>query len=276
MNETTTTTTLPIPSLSLEALLGRRDAAHACLERIRAAVEEYQQLGEALKLGEGYGRDDNGRTDHKWREPVENNRYAKCGMQDAEWLAWAKTSVDAALWEHLLALSGLRTFLDAKARADWDKAIEENKTAEMTAANVEATFRALHEKRGDFFERGVVAIFRSLSWVYATNKPQMFGKRIILRNAWGGWGRGDDALDDLNRAFHILDGKPEPDHRQSPGRELRAAYWGPPPAFANEYLSIKTFKNRNGHLTFLRPDLVEQLNRIVAKHHPNALPSEAA
>lgn len=42
---------------------------------------------------------------------------------------------------------------------------------------------------------------------------------------------------------------------------------------ANEYLSIRTFKNGNGHVTFKRIDLVERMNTIIAKHYPGALPA---
>ena len=38
-------------------------------------------------------------------------------------------------------------------------------------------------------------------------------------------------------------------------------------------LDIRTFKNGNGHVTFTRPDLVERMNLIIAKHYPGALPA---
>ena len=41
----------------------------------------------------------------------------------------------------------------------------------------------------------------------------------------------------------------------------------------NDYVSIRLFKNQNGHVTFTRPDLVTRLNRIVATHDPDALPA---
>jgi hypothetical protein len=37
-------------------------------------------------------------------------------------------------------------------------------------------------------------------------------------------------------------------------------------------IKIRCGSNGNGHVQFLRLDLVEQLNKIVAKHHPGALP----
>jgi hypothetical protein len=41
----------------------------------------------------------------------------------------------------------------------------------------------------------------------------------------------------------------------------------------NDYLAIRTFKNGNGHVMFKRPDLVDAMNRIIAKHYPGALPA---
>lgn len=40
-----------------------------------------------------------------------------------------------------------------------------------------------------------------------------------------------------------------------------------------DYLLIRCFKNNNGHITFKRPDLVEKMNKIIAKHYPGALPA---
>ena len=36
--------------------------------------------------------------------------------------------------------------------------------------------------------------------------------------------------------------------------------------------AVKGFKNGNGHLTFARPDLVDQMNQIIGRHFPGALP----
>lgn len=39
-----------------------------------------------------------------------------------------------------------------------------------------------------------------------------------------------------------------------------------------DLFEIKGFLNGNAHITFLRPDLVDRMNQILAKHYPNALP----
>ncbi len=149
---------------------------------------------------------------------------------------------------------------------------------ELTAANIEATFVQLYGARGDMFERGVIACFRRLSWDYKTNQPLKFGKRIIVRYLFDHGSpnhRVTDELDDLIRVFCVLDGKPEPDHRHGAYCLVSDARQERRTEAENDYLRLRWCKNGNGHLTFRRPDLVDQMNLILAKHHPNALASNA-
>lgn len=79
------------------------------------------------------------------------------------------------------------------------------------------------------------------------------------------------------RVLHVLDGKPEPDHRGGMYHVLtRSVPERPaaefPRAAENDYLAVRLFRNGNGHASFKRPDLVERMNLILAKHYPGALP----
>lgn len=265
-----------IPSVSIEALLGRRAAAVACLERIRDAAAEFTTIGETLELGKGY---DGSTAQFKWREPLDGHRSdGRPVVADASWFERSKKAIDAALWEYLLALSGMRTFMDAQAKREWAEVINKLATPELTADVVHATFSELRNQRGQFFERGVVKVYRRLSWDYKTNKPYRFGKRLILRRVIDSMGFASqdtcEALDDLVRACCILTKTPEPDHRQGLYRALSASLDRKPREWSNEYLHIRTFKNGNGHLTFKRLDLVKELNLILHKHHPNSLAAE--
>lgn len=265
-----------VPSLSIEALLIRRDAAIAALERIRDAAAEYHTIGQALALGVGYNE---ATAQHKWAEPLDGGRYDGLpAISHDAWFEHSRKAIDAALWEHLLALSGLRTFLDAQAKQEWSEAIQKLKTPELTEQNIRDTFESLHARRSEFFERGVVKLFRELSWDYKTNKPQRFGKRLILKWLTDAFGfansRTCEALDDLIRAFYLLDGKPEPDHRQGVYSALSSGLSREPRQWSNAYLHVRTFKNGNGHVTFLREELVVKLNHILHRHHPDALPAE--
>ena len=187
-----------------------------------------------------------------------------------------RLGIDTAAWQYLMHESGLRSLMDASAREKWDKAIAEGDIPELTEANVRATFKMLHDSRGEMFERGVVACFKALAWCYKTNLPQKFGKRIVVTYLNSSYSRKHDAIDDLLRVMHVLDGKPEPDHRGGFRSMLCAAnldgYIMKAGQCENEYVCVRTFKNGNGHVTFKRLDLVETMNRIIAKHYPGALP----
>lgn len=257
-----------IPSLALDALLAKRDAAVAHLRAISAAVHAYTEIGRSIWTEDGRAKE----PPYSYRDPVSlrpNSRGAY--LDDANWAGESIKAMDAALWDHMLTESGLWTFFDSKAREEWRKQIDERATPPLTPDNIRATFEQLYAQRGVFFERGVVELFRALSWDYKTNRPIAFGKRIIIRGVTSGFGRNTDKLDDLDRAFHLLDGKPEPDHRSSIGHRIGYRYEPKAETFETPYLRLKTFKNRNGHVEFLRPDLVERLNLILARNGPRDL-----
>jgi hypothetical protein len=271
-----------IPSTDLEALLARRDAAVGQLRTIAGAVAAYRDVGDAIwpppKEGEEHRGAGSSSARFTFDEPTNQQARGRGHwLGDDRWLEASIAAVDASLWDHLLDATGLRTFLDHKAREEWREQIEQRRTPPLTPENVRATFQGLHARRGEFFERGVCAVFRSLSWDYKTNRPHAFGRRIVVRGVHGAYGFPDsrrcDLLDDLERAFHVLDGKPEPDHREGTYQRLsrrNRSDAGSP--LGDAYLSIRTFKNGNAHVTFLRPDLVDEMNRILARHYPDALP----
>lgn len=265
-------TTDLVKSISIVNLANQRVAV---VERVRTALDllgEAQALAKAAHLGfprlvldESYGC--RGR-------PTITGEYAKRDEAEAAMVR----IIDIRGWDYLLSESGLRTFMDAKAREQWSNQIAEGDVPELTAANIEATFAQLYGARGDMFERGVLQCFQRLSWDYKSNLPFRFGKRIIVRYLLSSGStnfRVTNELDDLIRVFCILDGKPEPDHRNgahclvSDTRQARRT------EAENDYFHLRWFKNGNGHLTFKRTDLIDKMNLILAKHYPNALASEA-
>ncbi|MCW0080583.1 DUF4942 domain-containing protein [Burkholderia pseudomallei] len=265
-------TTNLVKSISVANLANQRVAV---VERVRRALDllnEAEQLARAAHLG--FPRlvlDDSyaclGR-------PMITGQFAK--RDEAE--AAIVRVIDTHGWNYLLSESGLRSFMDARAREQWGKQLADGDVPELTAANIEATFAQLYGARGEMFDRGVLQCFQRLSWDYRTNQPFKFGKRIIvgyLLSSGSPNHRVTDELDDLIRVFCVLDGKPEPDHRLgaycliSDARNARCT------EIENGYFHLRWFKNGNGHLTFKRSDLVEKVNQILAKHYPNALAAEA-
>jgi len=264
-----------VPSLSIENFLAQRDAMVTRAEAARAALQEIHAIAAAIPNIPG--------SSGWFRLGLYTEPERREFVDDRGFTDYVK-AIDAACWARLLDLSGLRTFMDAEARKRWDENIADRKVPELTYDNVAATFRAMHAARGDMFDRGVIAVFKSLSWDYKTNNPVMFGKRIILRYVYTTYGSGGNRwltvnydgankLDDVLRVLTVLDGKPEPDHRRGAYRRLEDAKTaGLAPADFDGYFTVKGFKNGNGHLTFLRPELVDKMNQIIAKHYPGALP----
>ena len=280
-------TTDLVPSVSIANMVNQRAAVMQRLQGAFALIQEAADLAEAAHIGmprvtlsNGYGRHADGLQIADARIKTDSSgRPWALDRSPAEDLAKAmRVGIDSAAWQYLMHESGLRSLMDATARAKWDKSISDGDVPELTDGNVRATFRMLHESRGEMFERGVIACFKSLAWCYKTNLPQKFGKRIVVTYLSGYHSYEKcNQLDDLIRVQAVLDGKPEPDHRGGVSSALSKAglngYGGKAGQCETEYLAIRTFKNGNGHITFKRLDLVDKMNLIIAKHYPGALPA---
>lgn len=266
-----------VKSVSIKNLLAQRDGV---VKRIRQAHEmllQAQELAIASGITEAtryydFGRIIGGR-----------DYYNRTTLLDGKDIENIISRVDAAGWDYLMKQSGMLSLMDAKARADWHAKIEKCETPPLTEDNITATFQTLHGARADMFDRGVIECFRNLAWCYKTNRPFNFGKRIVMRSLRssisGSVGfslghpnsRSADHLDDLIRVFSVLDGKSEPDHRHG-AYSLMNISDKAGDMVENDYLSIRQFRNGNGHVTFKRPDLVAKMNTILARHFPDALP----
>ncbi len=262
-----------VPSVSIEAFLARRDAVISLVNDAIAKLVQASELAQSNGLGfphfsmaENLGT----RGETLTGEYTYPERIPKA----------LQTIVDAGGWRYLLNQSGMRSLMCASKRADFEKQLRAETIPPLTRESIQGTFGALYAGRADMFEQGVIECFRKLSWHYKTNLPHKFGKRIVLTylTSYGSAReQTTDHLDDLMRVFHVLDRKPEADHRRGcfllidRAMHERGAQW--PRHCENDYVSIRLFKNHNGHVTFKRPDLIDALNRIIAKHYPNALPA---
>jgi hypothetical protein len=275
-----------VPSVSVANMVNQRAAMMQRLEQACTLIQEAADIAASGKLGmprmtvsREFTRhggecsiadariktDSSGRTWDLQRSPADDLKKT------------LQLGIDCAAWQYLMSESGLRSLMDSDARKKWDESVRAGEVPEFTEANVRSTFGMLHDARGEMFERGVIACFKGLAWDYKTNLPQKFGKRIVMTylTGWHSYEKCNQ-LDDLMRVLSILDGKPEPDHRNGISTLLAGAcngYKRENGTFENDYLSIRTFKNTNGHITFKRPDLVERMNKIIAKHYPGALPA---
>jgi len=259
-----------VQSVSITHLLQQRGAVLERLERAFNLLQEAHEMAISAHLGfpnivaskdyRGHGQDVVGKL-----------------ATEGEALRACRAAIDATAWRYLMQESGMRSLMSASKRSEFDDQVSKSLMPELTREAVYATFGALHESRAEMFDQGVIECFKKLSWVYKTNLPQKFGKRIIvsyLTYTYGINSSAADRLDDLMRVFHVLDGKPEADYRQGCYAQLGTAFreqsaW--PKSYQNDYFELRLFRNGNGHLRFKRLDLIDALNAIIARHFPNAL-----
>ncbi|PVZ87416.1 restriction endonuclease subunit M [Serratia sp. S1B] len=261
-----------ICSTNIERIVVGRNAALAQIEAIIHQLEDISAITDSI--GGGIARDWAMRQDFR------------CGcwlMEKAETAMKVITrNLDREIWRDLMGKSGMLSLMDAQARDQWYRNLEGDNIPAISEENIYSTFEQLHQSKDEVFERGVINLFKALSWNYKTNHPCRFGKKIIVNglvsyNQWGftlNHNYRRDQLVDLERMLFLLDGKPLLDNRGdvtarlydhiSNNRMMTKDY-------EDDYLHIRYFMKGSAHLTFKKPALIGKLNDIVAKHYPGML-----
>ncbi|WP_114145462.1 DUF4942 domain-containing protein, partial [Escherichia coli] len=86
---------------------------------------------------------------------------------------------------------------------------------------------------------------------------------------------GRAALDDLVRPFYLLEGRNVPDFRSRTWAQYGDFLGNGDNVgklFAGAYFTVRGYQKGTVPLVFKRPDLVAQLNDLIARHSPGALP----
>ncbi|MDK9362952.1 DUF4942 domain-containing protein [Lelliottia wanjuensis] len=261
-----------ISSTSIERIVTGRNTA---LKQIEALI---CQLDEISTLTRSIGA----KTALDWTMKQD----FRCGcwlMEKKETAMKALTcNLDRSIWGDLMKKSGMLSLMDAQARDQWDRNLEGDNIPEINEANILSTFKQLHQSKAEVFERGVINVFKGLSWDYKSNSPCKFGKKIIVEglvqyDRWGfhfRHGHRRDQLADLDRMLNLLDGKPVPENRNDLSVRLDAHISKQlSSVFNDEYVEIRYYQKGTGHIIFKRPELVEKMNDIIAKHYPGSLPA---
>lgn len=260
-----------ICSTSIERIVTGRNAALAQTEAL------IQQLVDISTLTRSIG----GKTALDWAMKQD----FRCGcwlMEKRETAMKAIThNIDRGIWRDLMKRSGMLSLMDAQARDQWYNSLEKEDIPTVSEANILSTFEQLHQSKSEVFERGVINVFKGLSWDFKSNSPCKFGKKIIVTGLvkcerWGfglNWGWQRDRLADLERMLMILDGKPIPDSRADVTRRLGDHIHDNRHSthYEDEMFSIKYFQKGTAHIIFKRLELVDKLNEIIARHYPGLL-----
>jgi hypothetical protein len=260
-----------INSTNIERIVTGRDTALVQIEQL------IQQLSTISQLTAGIG----GGNASDWAIKL-GHRYDCWLMEKTDKAMPVITrNIDRSLWRDLMLKSGMLSLMDAQARTQWYQNLEDGDLPAISEANILSTFEQLHQSKAEVFERGIINVFKGLSWDYKTNSPCFFGKKIIINNLvthnrWGfslTWGFRRDQLADLERMLFLLDGKVIPDNRGDISIRLMEHIRDNPAkdAYEDNYFSIRYFQKGTAHLTFKLPNLVDKMNDIIAKHYPGML-----
>lgn len=262
-----------ICSTSIERVVFGRDSV---LKQIEQLIEQLDTISRLTsEIGGGTAQD--------WAMKPGHRYDSWLTKQTDKAMTAVTRNIDRSIWRDLMLKSGMMALMDAQARDHWHKNLEEGDLPAISEANILSTFEQLHLNKMDVFERGIINVFKGLSWDYKTNSPCSFGKKIIINNLvthnqWGfnlNWGWWRDQLADLERMLFLLDGKPIPDNRGDISTRLMEHIRDNPAkdVYEDEFFRVRYFQKGTAHLTFKRLDLVKRINDIIAKHYPRMLAS---
>lgn len=196
-------------------------------------------------------------------------------------LEGAIKALDASYWTEVINLSDMQRLMPAAKRNEWQTSIHEHKTPPFTEENVRATLLNLAAQRGDFFAEKVDGVFRSLSREHVTNRPEGFSKTLITYVHYGdgyilsSYGHVEN-VQDLRSVVATLMQRDEPYHWATKElldniqRTKRLGQWV---RIDGGALEVKLYKKGTLHIR-CHQDIAWQLNKVLAKRYPAAIPSE--
>lgn len=188
--------------------------------------------------------------------------------------------VDRAVWKHILASTGLEKLMDAQAHKEFEHQLQ-TEPPEVTESTCLATLEQFAGDADMIFNRGVANAFSALDRRFRSHDGFSIGSKMIFDRAfndygsWNAYGRAEQ-LRDVERAFHVLDGKQQPDRyagiigaidekRRDFGLACRRF------TAESEYFRVKGFANGNLHVYFNRDDLVKKVNLLLADYYGASL-----
>ena len=197
-----------------------------------------------------------------------------------DFLEATRQALDRAIWSHLLRATQFDRLMDKAAKDEFRSMIERDPPP-ATADACRDIFEQLAADSGRIFRRGVANAFGGLDRRFRSHDGFRIGDRIVLTwfagsDGYIAPGGRRDTMQDVERAFYVLDGKGPPEGGAGIVSALAAAKPGGLFGAAayqaeTEYLRVKVFKNGNAHVWFLRDDLLERVNLLLADWYGAAL-----
>lgn len=206
----------------------------------------------------------------------EEARVAKTSVESMFASKGALASLNAASWSKALSLTDVYDFMPQARRSAWNESIRKMEAPDFTPDNVIPTIRDLLMMREQFLSEKVDGIFRGLSGSHLTNRPEGFGKRMIIEYMLSfGSVRSEKSglILDLRSVIARLTGRDEPtyyaNHALISELQKTTGEWHVVDGGA---LRIRLYKKGTAHLE-IHPDISWKLNSILSVLYPMAIPA---
>lgn len=254
---------------TIEEIVGHRDRA---LRHYQTALDAAQAAREAAeKAAPGF------HPPAPFVTVSGSDRWQGTSLEDF------RKNLDRTVWRFVMERTGLRDLFDAEARKTFEEGLEKD-PPEATVETITATAFRLAGEAGTIFTRGLVNAFRKLDRAFASNDGFRIKNRFVMASAlrpfenryqtWNHYARDDrETINDLERIFSILDGKPKPEVGGSVIDRIDGmlGFGFEKTEIETEYFRVRRFKNGSLHVWFRREDLVAKANQMIAAHYGETL-----
>ena len=263
-------------TLVVEIAANRNAAIHQMQEAARTMAEGLRLAGEAQKVA----HDAHGMSTFPQRDYSGDAHYQQLfqAFDDVRAIDMYRKQLDARVWMHVLALSGMSDLMDRTAKEQLYRDLAGD-VPEFSEESARQVFEGLLGDAQLIFQRGLARTFIDLDRRFKSHDGFKIGSRVILTHVFNDWGHFNhghvrDTLADVERVFAILDGKtPDPGALARAIESDRKHGWNPRQSLTETpYFRVRCFQNGNAHLWFLRDDLVEKANQVLADYYGAVLP----
>lgn len=268
----------PAPTDLIDNLLAQYEAMRTRVERVADFMNGSDLAGALHYFAEFASKQD---------------RHLSCSTVETLFnLEGAIAHLNAAFWSKAMHLTDVLDVMPQARRDEWHAQIQnplgEKKShysdewkvppiPEFNDENVRGTLMSLLAQRDTFFAERVDGIFRSLSKTHVTNAPEGFNRRMILSyvtDTYSYCNSKAGVINDLRCVIAKFMGREEPSW-DATGKLVRYAR-----SRRGEWISVdggamrlRCYAVGTAHLE-VHPDMAWRLNCVLAKLHPQAIPSQ--
>lgn len=254
----------PVSSDLLDTLVGEYRLQRQKIEQVHAALTDHG-LGTVI-------------THFVAGNCHESDRHHVPSSEKLFQRAGAIKSLNSHYWDKALRMTDVLDVMPQARRDEWHKSIREMTAPEFEEESVRATLADLLASRAKFLAERVDGIFRSLSREHVTNRPEGFGKRMILNSVTNEYGLSSGTqqghINDLRCVIAKFMGREEP-HWGATGQVVAAAKRQSGEWFTLDggALKLRVYLKGTGHLE-IHPDMAWRLNAMLASIYPQAIPEQ--